>query len=133
MLVMAELESLGFRYAGAERTVIGGLDLVIPACGSVAFVGPTSVGESTLADLIADPPEPTSGRVLADGVAPGPETRRRRHSTFPTNGSTTMPWSARRAWRIRTSSSQAGASVGERGVRLSGSRRQRVGSARAGT
>ena len=56
------LESLGFQYAGVECAVIDGLDLAIPARGSVAFVGPTGV------DLIAGLLEPTSGRVLVDGV-----------------------------------------------------------------
>ena len=153
------LESLDFRYAGAERAVIDGLDLVIPACGSVAFVGPTGAGKSTLVDLIAGLLEPTSGRVLVDGVALGPETRRRWRSnigyvpqhiylsdtTVAQNIAFGVPdeqidhdavvRAARMAHLHEFVTSRLaegyGTPVGERGVRLSGGQRQRVGIARA--
>ena len=153
------LESLGFRYAGAERAVIDGLDLVIPARGSVAFVGPTGAGKSTLVDLIAGLLEPTSGRVLVDGVALGPETRRRwrpnigyvpQHiylsdATLTQNIAFGIPderidhdavvRAARMAHLHEFVTSRLaegyGTPVGERGVRLSGGQRQRVGIARA--
>ncbi len=153
------LDSLSFRYAGAERAVIDSLDLVIPARGSVAFVGPTGAGKSTLVDLIAGLLEPTSGRVLVDGVALGPETRRRWRSnigyvpqqiylsdaTVARNIAFGVPderidhdaviRAARMAHLHEFVTSQLaegyGTLVGERGVRLSGGQRQRVGIARA--
>lgn len=153
------LESLSFRYADSGRAVIDGLDLVIPARGSVAFVGPTGAGKSTLVDLIAGLLEPASGRVLVDGVALGPETRRWWRSnigyvpqhiylsdaTVAQNIAFGVPDdridhdAVIRAARMAhlhefVTSELAGGYdtlVGERGVRLSGGQRQRVGIARA--
>jgi thiol reductant ABC exporter CydC subunit len=47
-----EIRGLRFRYDPAEPYVLDGLDLSIPAGGSLALVGPSGAGKSTLVDLL---------------------------------------------------------------------------------
>ncbi|UQX90144.1 ABC transporter ATP-binding protein/permease [Jatrophihabitans telluris] len=56
-----------FAYAGADRPAVTGLDLQIPAGQSIALVGQTGAGKSTVVKLIARFYDPTSGSVIADG------------------------------------------------------------------
>ncbi|MFD3520649.1 ABC transporter ATP-binding protein [Streptomyces sp. NPDC058653] len=51
-----------------EETALMGIDLRIPAGQTVAFVGETGAGKSTLVKLVARFYDPTSGRVTADGT-----------------------------------------------------------------
>ncbi|GAA3439740.1 hypothetical protein GCM10018954_093610 [Kutzneria kofuensis] len=51
----------------SSRPVISGVSLDIRAGETVAFVGPTGAGKSTLAKLVTRFYDPTSGRVLIDG------------------------------------------------------------------
>jgi ABC-type multidrug transport system fused ATPase/permease subunit len=50
------------------REVLHGIDLQIPAGTSLALVGPTGAGKTTLATLVARFHDPTNGEVLLDGV-----------------------------------------------------------------
>lgn len=60
-------EGVRFAYrTGGE--VLPAFDLRIPAGGTVAVVGSTGAGKSTLAKLLARFYDPTDGRVLLDGV-----------------------------------------------------------------
>ncbi|WP_328860623.1 ABC transporter ATP-binding protein [Streptomyces sp. NBC_00306] len=59
-------EGVDFRY-GDEEEALAGIDLRIPAGQTVAFVGETGAGKSTLVKLVARFYDPTSGRVTADG------------------------------------------------------------------
>jgi ABC-type multidrug transport system fused ATPase/permease subunit len=60
-------EDVHFAYGrGAE--VLHGIDLDVPAGTTVALVGHTGAGKSTIAKLIARFYEPTSGRLTIDGV-----------------------------------------------------------------
>ena len=63
-----ELRFEGVRFAYGDRTVLPGLDLVIPAGETVALVGATGAGKTTAARLAARFWDPTAGRVLLDGV-----------------------------------------------------------------
>lgn len=60
-------EQMRFSYGG-DREVIPCLDLEIAAGETVALVGPTGAGKSTLTKLVARFYDPTAGRVLLDGV-----------------------------------------------------------------
>jgi ABC-type multidrug transport system fused ATPase/permease subunit len=46
-----------------------GIDLTIPRGSSLALVGPTGAGKTTLASLVARFHDPTSGEILLDGVS----------------------------------------------------------------
>ncbi|MFI8320893.1 ABC transporter ATP-binding protein [Streptomyces sp. NPDC085529] len=60
-------EDVSFAY-GTEEAALSGIDLRIPAGQTVAFVGETGAGKSTLVKLVARFYDPTSGRVTADGT-----------------------------------------------------------------
>ncbi|MFJ3229604.1 ABC transporter ATP-binding protein [Streptomyces sp. NPDC086787] len=63
-------EEVDFAYGagdGAEAAV-SGIDLRIPAGQTVAFVGETGAGKSTLVKLVARFYDPTAGRVTVDGT-----------------------------------------------------------------
>ncbi|MFE0426165.1 ABC transporter ATP-binding protein, partial [Streptomyces sp. NPDC058953] len=53
---------------GVKDRALTGIDLRIPAGQTVAFVGETGAGKSTLVKLVARFYDPTRGRVTADGV-----------------------------------------------------------------
>jgi ABC-type multidrug transport system fused ATPase/permease subunit len=60
------LDDVHFAYQ--ETEVLHGVDLHIPAGQTVAFVGETGAGKSTLVRLIARFYDPTGGAVLLDGI-----------------------------------------------------------------
>ena len=62
-----ELEHVGFGYDPATP-VLHDVNLVVEPGETVAFVGPTGAGKSTVAKLVARFYDPTSGRVLVDGL-----------------------------------------------------------------
>ena len=64
-----EFRSVSFRYPGTERWVLRDLSFRVPAGATVAVVGPTGSGKSTVAALIARLYDPTEGEVAIDGVA----------------------------------------------------------------
>jgi ABC-type multidrug transport system fused ATPase/permease subunit len=59
-------ESVSFTYPGGEAPAIAGLDLEIRPGETLALVGPSGAGKTTLIDLIARFIDPDEGRVLAD-------------------------------------------------------------------
>ncbi|WP_037888674.1 ABC transporter ATP-binding protein [Streptomyces viridochromogenes] len=63
-------EDVRFKYGGAdeEDAALAGIDLRIPAGQTVAFVGETGAGKSTLVKLVARFYDPTGGRVTVDGT-----------------------------------------------------------------
>ncbi|MFB7052312.1 ABC transporter ATP-binding protein [Streptomyces vinaceus] len=66
-------EDVRFAYGTAEERgekgdALSGISLRIPAGQTVAFVGETGAGKSTLVKLVARFYDPTSGRVTADGA-----------------------------------------------------------------
>jgi ATP-binding cassette subfamily B protein len=60
-------ENVSFGY-DADRLVLVGVNLEIAPGESVAFVGPTGAGKSTMAKLANRFYDPTAGRILLDGV-----------------------------------------------------------------
>jgi ATP-binding cassette, subfamily B, bacterial len=59
-------EGIGFQYEDGT-TVLRGLDLEIPPGRTVALVGPSGIGKSTIAGLVLRLHDPTEGRILLDG------------------------------------------------------------------
>jgi len=62
------LEDVSFAYPGADRPALSGVDLDIPAGRTLALVGETGSGKTTLASLVARLYDPSSGSVRIDGI-----------------------------------------------------------------
>jgi ATP-binding cassette subfamily B protein len=135
---------------------LNGIDLTIPASRTIAIVGHTGCGKSTLVSLIPRLMDPTGGRVLIDGVdlrRVSPEALRRQIGYVPQE---TFLFSATigeniafgvdgaTEEEIRNAARLAGlegdiegfpegyeTKVGERGITLSGGQKQRTAIARA--
>ena len=61
-------EDVSFRYPDGKEYVLEHFNLHVPAGMNVAIVGETGAGKSTLVNLAGRFFEPTSGRILIDGV-----------------------------------------------------------------
>ncbi|MGW0600064.1 ABC transporter ATP-binding protein [Streptomyces sp. NPDC002776] len=61
-------ENVEFRYDDEGAPILDGVDLAVPAGGSLAVVGPTGAGKSTLGHLVPRLYDVTGGRVTLDGV-----------------------------------------------------------------
>jgi ABC-type multidrug transport system fused ATPase/permease subunit len=57
-----------FAYPGTDRTVLDGVDLVVPAGTSMAVVGVNGAGKTTLAKLLCRLYDPQGGAIEVDGV-----------------------------------------------------------------
>ena len=64
------LEDVEFRYDDDDKRgpILGGIDIDVPAGSSLAVVGPTGAGKSTLGYLVPRLYDVTGGRVTLDGV-----------------------------------------------------------------
>ena len=147
---------VGFAYPGARRPALDGITLDIPAGATVAIVGPSGAGKTTLANLLLRFWDPAQGKILIDGVDLRDfelDHLRRRISlvsqdtylfndTLRANVALARPDADETA--IRRALDEAALAdfvdslpegldtrVGERGVQLSGGQRQRVAIARA--
>lgn len=60
-----EFKNVGFKYG--EKTALSNIDIVIKKGETIALVGPSGGGKSTLADLLPKFHEPTEGEILIDG------------------------------------------------------------------
>ena len=63
-----ELRDVGFSYAGADRPALDGVSLRVAAGETIALVGATGAGKSTLVKLLARFYDANDGAVLVDGV-----------------------------------------------------------------
>jgi ATP-binding cassette subfamily B protein len=63
-----EFRDVTFRYPGTEREVLRGVSFHVPPGATVAIVGPTGSGKSTVVSLLARLYDPTEGEVLLDGI-----------------------------------------------------------------
>ena len=61
-------EQVGFRYPDGVRPALTDVDVTVSAGTTLALVGETGSGKSTLASLVARLNDPTTGRVLIDGI-----------------------------------------------------------------
>ncbi|HEY8966883.1 MAG TPA: ABC transporter ATP-binding protein [Candidatus Methylacidiphilales bacterium] len=150
------LENVSFGYEKDEELIVKGLSLDIHAGQTVAIVGGTGAGKTTVLSLIPRFYDPTEGRVLLDGH----DIRQYRKKSVRENISIVLQDTlllsgtveeniaygrlGAKPEEIRKAAVQAQAHdfimrlpqgyqthVGERGVRLSGGQRQRIGIARA--
>jgi ABC-type multidrug transport system fused ATPase/permease subunit len=152
------LDRVAYAYPGGETDVLKSVDLEIRKNTSVAFVGRTGSGKSTLVDILLGLLEPRQGTIRVDDAVVSPETVAswRRHlgyvpqqiylcdDTLARNIALGVPddeidhAAVQRAARIAhlhefiaTMPLGYETVIGERGVRLSGGQRQRIGIARA--
>jgi ATP-binding cassette subfamily B protein len=63
-----ELRDVHFSYAGSGREALSGISLTVAPGETVAFVGQTGAGKSTLVKLVARYYDVTGGSVLVDGT-----------------------------------------------------------------
>lgn len=63
-----EFEHVSFRYPGIDQDVLTDVTFQIPAGSTVAIVGDNGAGKSTLVKLLSRFYEPTTGRILVDGI-----------------------------------------------------------------
>lgn len=63
-----QVHNVSFRYNGSKQNIVTNLNLRIKKGESVAFIGTSGVGKSTLADLILGLLLPQQGTIFMDGV-----------------------------------------------------------------
>lgn len=68
MVSSIRLEQLWYCYPNTEKPAIKGMNLEIPAGTTVALVGSTGAGKTTVVDIILGLLEPQSGELKVDGV-----------------------------------------------------------------
>jgi ATP-binding cassette subfamily B protein len=154
--VRGEVEFRGLTFAYGERAVLHDIDLRVPAGATVAVVGPTGSGKSTLVSLIPRLHEAPSGTVFVDGqdvrTLPLPVLRGAvgfvPQETFlfsdtvagniafgmKADGKERIAWAAevaQLAKDVREFPQGYETFVGERGITLSGGQKQRTAIARA--
>lgn len=152
-----QISNIGFTYPGATEPAISMLSFGLKEGESLALVGPTGAGKSTVADIILGLIKPERGDVRISGLPPSsvidafpgfisyvPQLISVARGTIRDNvalGITPeliddeLVWEALERAQLADflKSSRAGleTQVGERGVQLSGGQRQRLGLARA--
>ncbi|MDX8393917.1 MAG: ATP-binding cassette domain-containing protein, partial [Mariprofundales bacterium] len=150
------LDQISFHYTQGNREIINKLSLIIPRNATIALIGQSGAGKTTLADLIAGLLIPNSGRILCDDVVLTGDQRlawrlgvayitqevflfhasvRDNLSWVCPNASDTELWQvlemAAAADFVRALPNQIDTIIGDRGIRLSGGERQRLALARA--
>ena len=151
-----EFSNVSFSYSGSQRAVIEQLDLNIPARQTLALIGPSGIGKTTMADLIVGLLLPTAGEIRIDGTKlEGKAIGQWRRSiayvtqeTYLFNDSirNNLKWVSHEVsegdlWRVINTAALKDcieglpngldSIIGDRGVRLSGGERQRLAMARA--
>lgn len=151
-----EFRDVSFAYPGTSDAALRDVNLVVQAGQTVALVGPSGAGKTTLCNLVARFYDPTEGAVLLDGrslTEYDVESFRSllgvvEQDVFLFDGTiaANIGYARRDATEeeIRAAADAANASefidrmpagmqtlIGERGVRLSGGQRQRLAIARA--
>jgi len=152
-----ELKSVSFHYPDIDENVLANISIAIPKNKSVAFVGPSGAGKTTLADIVLSVLVPQEGCVLVDGqkiennisqwhakLGYIPQTIYLIDDTIRNNIAygiehdkidETRLWSvieeAQLKEFIMNLEDGLDTYIGEGGVRLSGGQRQRIGIARA--
>jgi ABC-type multidrug transport system fused ATPase/permease subunit len=152
-----EIKNLFYKYPDTQEFALNGVSINIPKGSSVALIGTSGAGKSTMVDLILGLLDPTSGEITIDGLelskikAPWqrsvgyiPQTIYLTDDSIRGNIAFGVPageiddakvWKALAAAQLDTFVKSLpkllDTFVGERGVRISGGQRQRIGIARA--
>ena len=151
-----EIRNLSFKYPRAEESVLDNVSFVIPENKSVAFVGTTGTGKTTMADLILGVLTPDKGTILYKGQPIYNNDLWRRSIGYIPQfiylldesilanvafGIDPKEIDEDKVWRaleqaqlkafVETLPEGIHTVIGDRGIRLSGGQRQRVGIARA--
>ena len=152
-----DVDNVWVTYPDAGQPALVGASLTVKPGHSVALVGPTGAGKSTLSDLILGVLAPDQGSVTIGGVDPRsaiqrwpgaisyvPQSVALTEGTVRANVALGLPQDLiddDRVWEalerahladyLRTSREGLDTKIGERGFRLSGGQRQRLGIARA--
>ena len=68
--VVGELrfENVSYRYPGSESAAVNGVSIRVPAGTTMALVGSTGSGKTTLASLVARLHDPSTGTITIDGI-----------------------------------------------------------------
>lgn len=151
------LERVHYAYPNTDTEVLSGVDMTIEKGQSVAFVGPSGAGKTTLADIFLGILELKEGRILCDGqdirkhekawaakLGYIPQNIFLSDDTIRNNVAFGLAvdesgdgkvWAALEQAQLKEFVEQLpeglDTRIGERGVRLSGGQRQRIGIARA--
>ncbi len=151
-----EFRNVSFRHTPDGPDTLSGIDLVVEPGMTLAIIGATGAGKSTLVNLVPRLFDATAGQVLIDGhdVRRIPVEVLRRHcgvvpqetflfsETIADNIRYGMPYASEEAFRRAAEISQIDGDVagfpkgydtmvGERGITLSGGQKQRTSLARA--
>ena len=151
-----EFENVTLRYAGSTRPALDQVSLVIPAGRTVAIVGPSGSGKSSLAALVPRLYDPAEGSIRLDGadvktldipllrqqVAIVGDDPFLFSATVHSNIAYGRPDATREEVELAAEQAQASGfisslpdgydtMIGERGLTLSGGQRQRIAIARA--
>lgn len=62
------LQGVSFRYPEAQEDVLENVNLTIKKGESIAFIGPSGAGKTTVSDIILALLKPTEGHILMDGI-----------------------------------------------------------------
>lgn len=152
-----ELKNLSFHYPDSDKNVIENIDLTLKKNESIAFIGPSGAGKTTLADIILGVFTPQSGDMLVDGKRINDnmynwqkrlgyipqsiflfDDNIRKNIAFGVKEEEIdddMVWKALEEAQLKEFVEELpkglDTRIGERGERLSGGQRQRIGIARA--
>lgn len=152
-----DIEEVSLTYPGKTTPAISGVTLSIPAGSSVAFVGPSGAGKTTIVDVLLGVLQPDEGRVVISGLSPlsavakwpgavsyVPQDVVISNGSFRENVALGYPPERAVDELVRNALTVANldefvaglpegvdSPVGERGTKISGGQRQRLGIARA--
>ncbi|MFS0861492.1 ABC transporter ATP-binding protein [Fredinandcohnia sp. 179-A 10B2 NHS] len=152
-----KLVNVSFRYPNQKNLSVNDVSLSIPIGKSVAFIGESGAGKTTIVDIILGLFEPEKGSVMVDGknlfeqralwqqkIGYIPQSIYLSDDTIRGNvafGVESTQIKDEDVWRaleqaqlkeyVESLPDKLETNVGERGVRLSGGQRQRIGIARA--